>query len=51
MVIGDVHRLQLAAKALNVAVDIARIEDVAEVVLELGRINVNDPQLLPEDLP
>ena len=51
VVIGDVHRLQLGAKALGVDADIVEVETVDEAVFEAGRINVIDPKLLPEDLP
>ncbi|MET1156136.1 4-hydroxythreonine-4-phosphate dehydrogenase PdxA [Arthrobacter sp.] len=51
VVIGDVHRLELGAKALGVQADIVEIQDVAEAVFEPGRINVIDPKLLSQDLP
>jgi 4-phospho-D-threonate 3-dehydrogenase / 4-phospho-D-erythronate 3-dehydrogenase len=51
VVIGDVHRLQLGAKALGVDADIVEVQTVDEAVFEAGRINVIDPKLLPEDLP
>lgn len=51
VVIGDLHRLQLGAKALGVDADIVEVETVDEAVFEAGRINVIDPKLLPEDLP
>ncbi|NKX54774.1 4-hydroxythreonine-4-phosphate dehydrogenase PdxA [Arthrobacter mobilis] len=51
VVIGDVHRLQLAAAVLGVTARIVEIGDVSEAVFEPGRINVIDPKLLPEDLP
>ncbi|AXJ10203.1 4-hydroxythreonine-4-phosphate dehydrogenase PdxA [Arthrobacter sp. PM3] len=50
VVIGDVYRLELGAKALGVTADIVEIQDVAEAVFEPGRINVIDPKLLPHDL-
>jgi 4-hydroxythreonine-4-phosphate dehydrogenase len=51
VVIGDVHRLQLGAKALGVEANIVEVETVGEAVFEAGRINVIDPKLLPADLP
>lgn len=51
VVIGDVYRLELGAKALGVEADIVEIQEVAEAVFEPGRINVIDPKLLPHDLP
>ena len=51
VVIGDVHRLQLGARALGVDADIVEVQAVDEAVFEAGRINVIDPKLLPEDLP
>jgi 4-hydroxythreonine-4-phosphate dehydrogenase len=51
IVIGDVYRLELGAKALGVEADIVEIQDVAEAVFEPGRINVIDPKLLSHDLP
>ena len=51
VVIGDVYRLGLGAKALGVEADIVEIQDVAEAVFEPGRINVIDPKLLSHDLP
>ena len=51
VVIGDVYRLGLGAKALGLTADIVEIQDVAEAVFEPGRINVIDPKLLSPDLP
>ncbi|MFF2319128.1 4-hydroxythreonine-4-phosphate dehydrogenase PdxA [Arthrobacter sp. NPDC058097] len=51
VVIGDVHRLQLGAKALGVEANIVEVETVSVAVFEAGRINVIDPKLLPADLP
>ncbi|SDL76168.1 4-hydroxythreonine-4-phosphate dehydrogenase PdxA [Arthrobacter sp. ok362] len=51
VVIGDVYRLGLGAKALGLTADIVEIQDVAEAVFEPGRINVIDPKLLSHDLP
>lgn len=51
VVIGDVYRLELGAKALGVTADIVEIQDVADAVFEPGRINVVDPKLLSHDLP
>lgn len=51
VVIGDVHRLQLGAKALGVEADIVEVETVGDAVFEAGRINVIDPKLLSADLP
>ena len=51
VVIGDVHRLQLGAKALGVEANIVEVETVGEAVFEAGRINVIDPKLLSADLP
>lgn len=51
VVIGDLHRLQLGAKALGVEADIVEVETVGEAVFEAGRINVIDPKLLSADLP
>ncbi|MBT2548197.1 4-hydroxythreonine-4-phosphate dehydrogenase PdxA [Arthrobacter sp. ISL-65] len=51
VVIGDVHRLQLGAKALGVEANIVEVETVGDAVFEAGRINVIDPKLLAADLP
>ena len=51
VVIGDVHRLQLGAKALGVEANIVEVENVGDAVFEAGRINVIDPKLLSADLP
>ncbi|HKS02662.1 MAG TPA: four-carbon acid sugar kinase family protein, partial [Arthrobacter sp.] len=51
VVIGDVHRLQLGAKALGVEANIVEVETVGDAVFEAGRINVIDPKLLSADLP
>jgi 4-hydroxythreonine-4-phosphate dehydrogenase len=51
VVIGDVNRLQLGAKALGVEANIVEVETVGESVFEAGRINVIDPKLLSADLP
>lgn len=51
VVIGDVHRLQLGAKALGVEANIVEVEAVGDAVFEAGRINVIDPKLLSADLP
>ncbi|MFP3462731.1 4-hydroxythreonine-4-phosphate dehydrogenase PdxA [Arthrobacter globiformis] len=51
VVIGDVYRLQLGAKALGVEANIVEVESVGDAVFEAGRINVIDPKLLPADLP
>jgi 4-hydroxythreonine-4-phosphate dehydrogenase len=51
VVIGDVHRLQLGAKALGVEANIVEVEAVGDAVFETGRINVIDPKLLSADLP
>jgi 4-hydroxythreonine-4-phosphate dehydrogenase len=51
VVVGDVHRLQLGAKALGVEANIVEVETVGEAVFEAGRINVIDPKLLSADLP
>jgi 4-hydroxythreonine-4-phosphate dehydrogenase len=51
VVIGDVYRLTLGAKALGAAADIVEIQNVADAVFEPGRINVIDPKLLSHDLP
>jgi 4-hydroxythreonine-4-phosphate dehydrogenase len=51
VVIGDVNRLQLGAKALGVEANIVEVETVGEAVFEAGRINVIDPKLLSADLP
>ncbi|MFE4230330.1 4-hydroxythreonine-4-phosphate dehydrogenase PdxA [Arthrobacter sp. NPDC056886] len=51
IVIGDVYRLELGAKALGVVADIVEIQDVTQAVFEPGRINVIDPKLLSHDLP
>ncbi|MDQ0862777.1 4-hydroxythreonine-4-phosphate dehydrogenase PdxA [Arthrobacter globiformis] len=51
VVIGDVHRLQLGAKALGLEANIVEVETVGEAVFEAGRINVIDPKLLSADLP
>jgi 4-hydroxythreonine-4-phosphate dehydrogenase len=50
VVIGDVYRLQLGAKALGVEADVVEIQEVAQAVFEPGRINVIDPKLLSPDL-
>lgn len=51
VVIGDMYRLNLGAKALGVEADIVEIQDVADAVFEPGRINVIDPKLLSPELP
>ena len=51
IVIGDVYRMELGAKALGVQADIVEIQGVADAVFEPGRINVIDPKLLSHDLP
>lgn len=51
VVIGDVYRLNLGAKALGVEARIVEIQDVADAVFEPGRINVIDPKLLSHELP
>lgn len=51
VVIGDVHRLRLGAKALGATADIVEIQKVSEAVFLPGTINVIDPHLLSEDLP
>jgi 4-hydroxythreonine-4-phosphate dehydrogenase len=51
VVIGDARRLRLAAEALGVSAEIATVHSVEEAVFTPGRINVIDPELLPEDLP
>lgn len=51
VMIGDAHRLRLAAKALGVSADIVKIEAITDAVFTPGRVNVIDPGLLPEDLP
>ncbi|UKA54550.1 4-hydroxythreonine-4-phosphate dehydrogenase PdxA [Arthrobacter sp. FW305-BF8] len=51
VVIGDVHRLQLGAKALGVEANIVEVETVGDAVFDAGRINVIDPKLLSADLP
>ncbi|WP_104173851.1 4-hydroxythreonine-4-phosphate dehydrogenase PdxA [Arthrobacter sp. Y81] len=51
VVIGDVYRLELGAKALGVTPDIVEVQTVQEAVFEPGRINVIDPKLLSKDLP
>ncbi|MFE4542664.1 4-hydroxythreonine-4-phosphate dehydrogenase PdxA [Arthrobacter sp. NPDC056727] len=50
VVVGDVHRLQLGAKALGVEANIVEVATVGEAVFEAGRINVIDPKLLSADL-
>ncbi|MDP9884281.1 4-hydroxythreonine-4-phosphate dehydrogenase [Sinomonas atrocyanea] len=51
VVIGDAHRLRLAAEALGVAAEIVTVQAVEEAEFTLGRVNVIDPELLPADLP
>ncbi|WP_334171518.1 4-hydroxythreonine-4-phosphate dehydrogenase PdxA [Sinomonas sp.] len=51
VVIGDAHRLRLAAGALNVPADVVTVHTVAEAVFTPGRVNVIDPELVPHDLP
>jgi 4-hydroxythreonine-4-phosphate dehydrogenase len=51
VVIGDAHRLQLAADSIGADVDIQTISSVHDAVFEGNRINVIDLGLLPADLP
>ncbi|GAB3569164.1 D-threonate 4-phosphate dehydrogenase [Arthrobacter alkaliphilus] len=51
VMIGDAHRLRLAAKALGVSADVVTVEAIADAVFTPARVNVIDPGLLPEDLP
>ncbi|MDR6504864.1 4-hydroxythreonine-4-phosphate dehydrogenase PdxA [Arthrobacter oryzae] len=51
VVIGDVYRLELGAKALGATPNIVEVRTVQEAVFEPGRINVIDPKLLSRDLP
>jgi 4-phospho-D-threonate 3-dehydrogenase / 4-phospho-D-erythronate 3-dehydrogenase len=51
VVIGDLHRLQLAADILGLAVDLVAVKSVSDAQFEPGRINVIDLDLLPHDLP
>ncbi|GHG55545.1 hypothetical protein GCM10012320_27470 [Sinomonas cellulolyticus] len=51
VVVGDARRLRLAAEALGIAAEIVAVEDVEDAEFTPGRINVVDPELLPEDLP
>ncbi|HKU10644.1 MAG TPA: 4-hydroxythreonine-4-phosphate dehydrogenase PdxA [Sinomonas sp.] len=51
VVIGDAPRLRLAAEALGATPEIATVHAVNEAVFTPNRINVIDPELLPEDLP
>ncbi|MDP9693772.1 UNVERIFIED_ORG: 4-hydroxythreonine-4-phosphate dehydrogenase [Arthrobacter globiformis] len=51
VVIGDVHRLQLGARALGVEANIVEVEKIGDAVFEAGRINVIDPKLLSAELP
>ncbi|MGT2462570.1 4-hydroxythreonine-4-phosphate dehydrogenase PdxA [Sinomonas atrocyanea] len=51
VVIGDAHRLRLAAEALGVAAEIVTVQAVEDAEFTLGRVNVIDPELLPADLP
>ncbi len=50
VVIGDAHRLRLAAGVLGLEPDIVAVERVSDAVFTPGRINVIDLDLLPEDL-
>lgn len=51
VVIGDAHRLRLAAEALGVVAEIVTVQSVEDAQFAPGRVNVIDPGLLPEDLP
>jgi 4-hydroxythreonine-4-phosphate dehydrogenase len=51
VLIGDAHRLRLAAKILGLAADIVAIDQIADAEFVPGRINVLDLGLLPADLP
>jgi 4-hydroxythreonine-4-phosphate dehydrogenase len=51
VVIGDAHRLRLAAEALGVSAEIVTVQGVEDADFTLGRVNVIDPELLPKDLP
>jgi 4-hydroxythreonine-4-phosphate dehydrogenase len=51
VVIGDAHRLRLAAEALGIAAEIVTVQAVEDAEFTLGRVNVIDPELLPADLP
>lgn len=50
VVIGDAHRLRLAAGVLGLQPEIFAVEQVSDAVFTPGRINVIDLDLLPEDL-
>ncbi|WP_369053446.1 4-hydroxythreonine-4-phosphate dehydrogenase PdxA [Kineococcus terrestris] len=51
LVVGDAHRLRLAAEALGAAVDVVEVGSPADAAFTPGRIDVVDPHLLPADLP
>lgn len=51
VVIGDAHRLRLAAEALGIAADVVAVRGVEDAVFAPGRVNVIDPEVLPADLP
>lgn len=51
VVVGDAHRLRLAAEALGIAVEIVTVQGVEDAEFGPGRVNVIDPELLPKDLP
>jgi 4-hydroxythreonine-4-phosphate dehydrogenase len=50
VVIGDAHRLRLAAGVLGLQPEIVSVDHVSDAVFTPGRINVIDLDLLPEDL-
>ncbi|WP_413249100.1 4-hydroxythreonine-4-phosphate dehydrogenase PdxA [Sinomonas flava] len=51
VVVGDAHRLRLGAEALGVPAEIVTVQGVEDAEFTPGRVNVIDPELLPEDLP
>ncbi len=51
IVIGDVRRLRQAAAILSRDVEIVRVDHLADAAYRPGRIDVLDPELVPEDLP
>ncbi|MFC4012606.1 4-hydroxythreonine-4-phosphate dehydrogenase PdxA [Nonomuraea purpurea] len=52
VVIGDARRLRKAAAALGAEPEVVTVASVREATFDRpGRINVIDPELLPEDLP
>lgn len=51
VVIGDAHRLRMAADLLGLPADIVTVQRISEAEFPPGRINVIDLNLVPADLP